>query len=170
MVEGQHTYSEAEFSAERLKQIDNYFMNLHEIIANDFCHHLFNSQFTEKQVQMSIKEIITEAENADDEKIEIKNFSSTLFAFLRSSELSSEFDNLTKEWLTQLAEIVLKKATYQDRLYILNHVLRCSGGIANWAIGYVQCPNPLDAVDLDEATNILNHCLTVIYTILSQIK
>lgn len=103
----------------------------------------------------------------------LRTLISCLFAYLRSEDLKSEHFTLSKDWLTHLIEILLRESIDPaDRLFLLHHILRCSGGISTWAIGFVQCISPLDGPpsSVDEAVRRLNHCLLMLSTILSPVE
>ena len=62
---------------------------------------------------------------------------------------------MTKEWLNKAADVILKSKLPESRLFLLNHVLRCCGGISSWAIGFVQCSNPLQDGNYDDAVSVI---------------
>ena len=103
---------------------------------------------------------------------QLKNLITCLFAFIRSEQdIKSDHFQSLRDWLSQLVEILLKHSHHhEDRMFLLHHVLRCCGGISNWAISYVQCASPLDADTVDEAITNMNNCLLMISTILSPVR
>ena len=176
-VEVKHTYNEAVFRSDQSKVFDFNFQSLHKTISSDFSCHSFMSQLTEKQVHLLIKavldlpSILENGESNPNKTHEFKSLISCIFAFIRTEDQSSDHFKSCQEWLTQLIGILLRESSdLDDRLFILNHVLRCTSGIEKWSTGYIQCPSPLDSPDFDSAVNCMNYCLVMLQTILSPIK
>lgn len=66
-------------------------------------------------------------------------------------------------------------ATWQDHLFLLSHILRCPGGVAMWARGYVQVPMPLRTSIKAVSTSPLNdshldHIVATLAVILMPVK
>ena len=68
----------------------------------------------------------------------LRDCCSVLFAFQRINSQDTLFVEETRRWLSDSIAILLRFATLEDHRFILNHVLRCPRGIANWAITFVQ--------------------------------
>ena len=156
-------------SSDCLAQVNKSLSSLNETIKVDLCNQMFAAQYAQKQVQIDLKELVKRPDSPE-KSAESKIYITALMAFLRHEEPNSNFCKLVHEWLSQLMTFLLNNANFNDRLYILNHVLRCSGGISHWATGFVQCQSPIEASDAEGAAEALNHALTVIHTILSPIK
>ncbi|KAI1290210.1 Ectopic P granules protein 5 -like protein [Halotydeus destructor] len=167
LVEANHIYNYATVCPEVVKHLDQSFDKLYKSISNHHCYNLFMTQYTQKLVQIAIKEVIDLPESPE-KTAQLKNLITCMFDFTRQDDGHSEFSGLCKQWLSRLISILLTNASYQDRLFVLNHVLRCASGIQSWSTGFVQCPNPIDSGS-DEEVNALNHALTVLYTILSPV-
>lgn len=96
-----------------------------------------------------------------------------LFNFQRRVLKDGKFVTDTREWLAKLVAILLRVATWQDHLFLLNHILRCPGGVMNWAKSFVQvpvhpkvtsfCSSPFNDVYLD-------HMIATLAVILLPIK
>ena len=196
LVEIKHNYQEAVASPGVLTSIGKCYESLRDQIAVNHAAHLFASQYNEKQVEILIKSAILNhaaavspghapltdqrgprnglpVGNGLEQVKVIKNLITCLFAFIRcEQETKSEHFQSLKEWLTQLIEILLRRpgSGHEARLFLLHHVLRCCGGISDWAIGFVQCPSPLDADTMDQAMAYMNDCLNMISTILSPVR
>lgn len=177
-VEVKHSFVESVFHPEPVKTMEQSFMNLQEILPSEFSVHYFMSQISEKHVYQDIKEVIALSDHSSstDElkssKVsKLKSLISCLFAYIRCEDLKSDHFLSSKEWLSKLIDLLFRESVdLRDRLFVLNHVLRCSGGISKWATGYIQFPSPLDAEDVDSAMLNMNYCLTALNTILSPIK
>lgn len=169
-VEAKHTFTEAIFQDKSLKSLEMSLTSLQETIINDYCYHHFMVQISRKEIEYEINKISLK-ENIDGRINHIKQLLSSLFAFVRKTEMDDDSSSESiKQWISRLIAAIIPLASRGDRLFILNHVLRCPGGISEWAAGFVQCPSPLQARDNAEAIKILNHGMNMISTILSPIR
>lgn len=66
-----------------------------------------------------------------------------LFSFQRKLINDAVFIKDTRSWLDSLVRRQLQQnPSFQDRLLLLNHVLRCPAGVGHWAASYIQIPAP----------------------------
>ncbi|XP_044731405.1 ectopic P granules protein 5 homolog [Chrysoperla carnea] len=101
---------------------------------------------------------------------EIRICLSILFYFQRRNISEKSFIDETRKWIEQLVAILLRVASWKDHLFLLHHILRCPGGIANWATHFIQapCPKTLSSSPFSDA--YINHVVTTIAIILSPIE
>lgn len=96
-----------------------------------------------------------------------------LFNFQRRVLKDGKFVTDTREWLSRLVAVLLRVATWQDHLFLLNHILRCPGGVMNWAKSFVQVPVPQKVSGLSFSPfndPYLDHMITTLAVILLPIK
>ncbi|XP_012225114.2 ectopic P granules protein 5 homolog isoform X2 [Linepithema humile] len=74
--------------------------------------------------------------------VELRICVTVLFNFQRRVLKDGKFVTDTREWLSRLVAVLLRVATWQDHVFLLNHILRCPGGVMNWAKSFVQVPVP----------------------------
>lgn len=168
-VEGKHIFNEAVMSSDELKKIDSKFLVLQEKIASEYCQQTFMTHYTERHIEIMLNAVL-ELEHSDSRKAQLKRFISSLFAFVRLDDVNADFLQTCTSWLSKLISVLLECADFEDHLFIVNHVLRCPGGIADWAAGYIQCNNPVDANDFAQAVVYLNQSLAILNTILTHVK
>lgn len=100
---------------------------------------------------------------------------SILFYFLRRLMPDSVFSSDIKSWLSKVAAIYVRLATWQDHLFLIYHVLRCPPGIASWATSIIQIPLPHDN-NINDTTPTpfanaeINHCVTFLKVLLMPTK
>lgn len=170
LVEARHVYQDAILNDGKIHQLEQDFNSLQSKITRDFCSNYFMMHYTQQHVQIMIRSVI-DSEESQEKHEKLNVIVSCLFAYLRTDEMTnSEYCLMTKEWLNKTAEVILNSKHPEARLYLLNHVLRCCGGISSWATGFVQCPNPLEDSDYDDALQSLNTCLVMLKTILTPVK
>lgn len=170
LVEARHVYQDAILHEEKIHQLDADFKSLHSKITRDFCSNYFMMHYTQQHVQIMIRSVI-DSEDSPEKYEKLKVIISCLFAYLRTDEIiNSEYCEMTREWLNKTVQVLLKSDNLEHRLFLLNHVLRCCGGISFWAVGYVQCSNPLEDGHYEDAVQSLNSCLVMLRTILTPIK
>lgn len=96
-----------------------------------------------------------------------------LFNFQRRVLKDGKFVTDTREWLSKLVAILLRVATWQDHLFLLNHILRCPGGVMNWAKSFVQAPVRPNATELCSSPfndPYLDHMIATLAVMLLPIK
>lgn len=170
LVEARHIFQDAILHEDKIHQLDRDFKLLHSKITQDFCSNYFMMHYTQQHVQIMLRSVI-DSEESPEKYEKLKVIISCLFAYLRTDEMVNiEYCEMTKEWLDKASEVILSSQYPEARLFLLNHVLRCCGGISSWATGYVQCPNPLEDGNYDDAINSLNSCLVMLKTILTPVK
>lgn len=63
---------------------------------------------------------------------------------------------------------MLRTATWQDHLFLIYHVLRCPGGVSDWATSFIQIPRPPPRVlnVSPFSSNEIHHCIAFLRTLL----
>ncbi|KAL0115562.1 hypothetical protein PUN28_010822 [Cardiocondyla obscurior] len=105
--------------------------------------------------------------------VELRMCVTVLFNFQRRILKDGKFVTDTREWLSKLVAVLLRVATWQDHLFLLNHILRCPGGVMNWAKSFVQVPVPLKVSGLSSSPfndPYLDHMIATFAVILLPIK
>ncbi|XP_011143291.1 ectopic P granules protein 5 homolog isoform X2 [Harpegnathos saltator] len=105
--------------------------------------------------------------------VELRMCVTILFNFQRRVLKDGKFVTDTREWLSKLVAILLRVATWQDHLFLLNHILRCPGGVMNWAKSFVQAPVHLKVTGLCSSPfndPYLDHMIATLAMILLPIK
>ncbi|KAJ8667148.1 hypothetical protein QAD02_008810 [Eretmocerus hayati] len=107
--------------------------------------------------------------------VELRMCITILFNFQRRNLKDGKFVNDSRDWLTKLVAVLLRVATWQDHLFLLSHILRCPGGVASWARGYVQIPMPARSNARAISTSPLNdphldHIVATLTVILMPVK
>ncbi|XP_011351380.2 ectopic P granules protein 5 homolog isoform X3 [Ooceraea biroi] len=105
--------------------------------------------------------------------IELRMCITVLFNFQRRILKDGKFVTDTREWLCRLIAVLLRVATWQDHLFLLSHILRCPGGMMNWAKPFVQVPVPPKISGLCSSPfndPYLDHMVVILAVILLPIK
>lgn len=169
IVEGKHPYNEACFHNEQLKVLEQNLMTLKGSLSTEYCDHSYMAQLAQKQIESMIAET-TDMEESTEKTAQLKLLISALFSIQRRLDCSSDFMLLTRTWLIRIVSTFLVNQSFEDQLFLLNHVLRLpSGFVSSWATNFIQIPSPLGTGDVEASLLNINHCLNIISTILSPI-
>lgn len=96
---------------------------------------------------------------------------SVFFAFIRRHSEDEKFIQDIKYWLNQLISLLLKVSDYEDSFFILNHIIRCPGGIGNWASQFVQPMNSYwNDSDCEWNDTVLDHFIALLSATVLPIK
>ncbi|CAF1344727.1 unnamed protein product, partial [Didymodactylos carnosus] len=87
-----------------------------------------------------------------------------LFNFQRYRTRDNYFYTYTRQVLKRTVSAVYSNGTYNETLFIINHVLRCPPGISQWAIEFVKflLPSSLTVLYSDTYTKYCAHFLATI--------
>lgn len=169
-VEAEHSHLESIYNISTLNSLEKNLLNVQKTILDDYCLLLYNQEIVHVQFEVSLENVL----NIQDDltrRSELELIISSLFAFQRDEQIfDDEFDNLVKEWMTKIINCYYKDIKTDGRLFLLNHILRCPPASSKWLASFIDCPNPLNANDHNEAVQAMNFCLVMISTILSPIK
>nr|XP_033322179.1 ectopic P granules protein 5 homolog isoform X1 [Megalopta genalis] len=192
-VSATHEYSTAHFNKQALLSLSRTLSAIKEMLYNTQALYCYEAELLKLQIEhyvqsicVSCKEFTNISQNTQvslapiqtpsqtvPQLIEIKMCITILFYFQRKLLKDRKFVMDSREWLTKLIAILLRVANWQDHLFILNHILRCPGGVMNWARNYVQLPVPQDFTT--SSTSPLNdpyldHIIATLAVILLPIK
>ncbi|XP_076670129.1 ectopic P-granules autophagy protein 5 isoform X3 [Andrena cerasifolii] len=192
-VTATHEYSIAHFNQQALVTLSRNLSAIKEMLHNTQALYCYEAELLRLQIEHYIqrvcvccKEFTNLSQNAPvnllpvymssqtiPQLVEIRMCITILFNFQRKVLRDGKFVTDTREWLTKLVAILLRVATWQDHLFLLNHILRCPGGIMNWARSYVQMPVPQQFNKLSTSPlndEYLDHIITTLAVILLPIK
>ncbi|XP_003703213.1 ectopic P-granules autophagy protein 5 isoform X2 [Megachile rotundata] len=192
-VVASHEYSIARFNNRALVNLSRNLSAIKEMLHNTQALYCYEAEVLKLQIEhyiqrvcTSCKEFVNLSQNAPvnllsihplshtvPQLLEIRTCITILFNFQRKLLKDGKFVMETREWLTKLVAILLRIATWQDHLFLLNHILRCPGGVMNWASSFVQTPVPqqFDKLNICPWNDMyLNHMIATLAVILLPIK
>ncbi|KZC09302.1 Ectopic P granules protein 5 like protein, partial [Dufourea novaeangliae] len=192
-VTATHEYSIAHFNKKALISLSRTLSTIKDMLHNTQALYSYEAELLRLQIEHyiqsvcnSCKEFASLSQNAPislaivqthlqiiPQLVEIRMCITILFNFQRKLLKDGKFVTDTREWLTKLVAILLRVANWQDHLFLLNHILRCPGGVMNWACSYVQMPAPQEFTE--SSTSPLNdpyldHIVATLAVILLPIK
>lgn len=153
-----HNFLVAELDDEMHKSVCNNLKDIREEIKSEYSSCSYSVDYFKLQIEAYIadvnslstfKDISTQhpvtgfnkRDFSDENDINIlKRSISVLFCFQRKHTNDKEFLKEIQNWLKIQISLLLRKATLDDHLFILNHVLRCPAGIGEWATDFIQYP------------------------------
>lgn len=192
-VTATHQYTQRELNKDAVAATATVLKDIRENIANHLCLYAYSAQLSKLQVEsyihnlyMSCPLISDVPKNAgiqvwspwsSDEMEQIKRFKeciSILFMFHRKPNKDMEFTESIRKWTVRLTSSLLRVATFEDHLFVLNHILRCPSGVSQWGVELVQCPvSPVSSfagLQCGISNASLNHIITAMATVLMPIK
>ncbi|XP_016841839.1 ectopic P granules protein 5 homolog isoform X2 [Nasonia vitripennis] len=194
-VSATHEYSIAHFNQQTLVALTRNLSAIKESLHNVQALYCYEAETLRLQIEhyvqrvcMSCKEFANLAANAPvslavhqpvshamPQLVELRMCITILFNFQRRILKDGKFVGDSREWLSKLVAVLLRVATWQDHLFLLSHILRCPGGVANWARGYVQVPVPIRTSSRVLSTSPLNdphldHIVATLAVILMPVK
>ncbi|XP_043289159.1 ectopic P granules protein 5 homolog isoform X2 [Venturia canescens] len=177
-VSASHEYSIARFNQHALTGLTKSLASIKDLLHNSQALYSYEAELLRLQIDhyvqrvcTSCKEFATVAQNspvnltnvdssvlprANFEMDQLKTCITILFNFQRRVIRDGKFVLDSREWLSRLVAVLLRVANWQDHMFILNHVLRCPGGVTNWAIGFVQIPLPPRNCTTISSNSLLN--------------
>ncbi|XP_076238292.1 ectopic P-granules autophagy protein 5 [Calliopsis andreniformis] len=192
-VTAMHEYSIAHFNQQALVTLSRNLSIIKDMLHSIQALYSYEAELLKLQIEhyiqrvcISCKEFTNLPQNAPvnllpvstssqitPQLVEIRMCITILFNFQRKMLRDGKFVTDTREWLTKLVAILLRMATWQDHLFLLNHILRCPGGVMNWARSYVQMPIPQQFHKSSTSPfndPYLDHIITTLAVILLPIK
>ncbi|XP_014790390.1 ectopic P granules protein 5 homolog [Octopus bimaculoides] len=100
----------------------------------------------------------------------LKDCISILFSMHRRPIDDHNFVENLRIWTERLVSVLLRVASFEDHLFLLNHILRCPAGVGSWAAQYIQIPLLANTDETTFVSPSLDHMVTVLATILQPIK
>ncbi|XP_012284320.1 ectopic P granules protein 5 homolog isoform X2 [Orussus abietinus] len=192
-VSATHEYTIALFNQQTLLALSRNLSSIKDLLHNTQSLYCYEAEVLRLQIEhyiqrvcLSCKEFanmphnapvslgaMTMSQNVMPQLVELRMCITVLFNFQRKVLKDGKFVTDSREWLAKLVAILLRVATWQDHLFLLNHILRCPGGVTNWAIGYVQNPVPstnsgLSTLPLNDP--FMDHMVTTLAVILLPVK
>ncbi|XP_063978440.1 ectopic P granules protein 5 homolog isoform X2 [Diachasmimorpha longicaudata] len=192
-VSASHEYSIAHFNQHALTSLTKNLSAIKELLHNAQALYSYEAEMLKLQIEhyvqrvcMCCKELVTLPQNAPvnltaiqmasqtmPQLLELRMCITVLFNFQRRVLKDGKFVLDSREWLSRLIAVLLRIANWQDHLFILNHILRCPGGVTNWAAGFVQAPAAPKNRSI--STSVLNdpyldHMIATLAVILLPIK
>ncbi|KAK1120451.1 hypothetical protein K0M31_012430 [Melipona bicolor] len=188
-----HEYCTARFNHQALGALARNLSTIKDLLHNTQALYCYEAEMLKLQIEyyiqrvcISCKEFTNLPHNASvnllplhvpsqtiPQLMEIRMCITILFNFQRKLLKDGKFVTDTREWLTRLVAILLRVATWQDHLFLLNHILRCPGGVMNWARSYVQTPIPQQLGKLGVSPindPYLDHIIATLAVILLPVK
>ncbi|XP_031837862.1 ectopic P-granules autophagy protein 5 isoform X2 [Nomia melanderi] len=192
-VSATHEYNTAHFNKQALLSLSRNLSTIKEMLHNTQALYCYEAELLKLQIEhyiqsvcASCKEFTNLPQNAPislaaeqtpsqlmPQLMEIRMCITILFYFQRKLLKDGKFVTDTREWLTKLVAIFLRVANWQDHLFLLNHILRCPGGVMNWASSYIQMPTPQEfgQSNISPLNNpYLDHIIATLAVILLPIK
>ncbi|CAD6215664.1 GSCOCG00000476001-RA-CDS [Cotesia congregata] len=162
-VNASHEYTIAHFNQQSLVPLTKNLSSIKELLHNCQVLYCYEAEVLKLQIEHYIQRVSTschefasltqnaaiclmthqeqETKSAPvAELTELRTCITILFNFQRRVLKDGKFVLESRQWLSRLVAVLLRVATWQDHLFILNHVLRCPGGVTKWAAGLVQVP------------------------------
>ncbi|XP_064630038.1 ectopic P granules protein 5 homolog isoform X2 [Lineus longissimus] len=102
--------------------------------------------------------------------MQLRMFLSVLFAFNRKPAKDTEFVEDIRKWITRLVATLIRVATLEDHWFLLNHLLRCPGGLGKWAANFLQVVPPVYTPETSFSSPQLDHTVVVLATLLLPVK
>ncbi|XP_020712165.2 ectopic P granules protein 5 homolog isoform X2 [Athalia rosae] len=192
-VSATHEYHIAHFNQQTLGALSRNLLSIRDLIHNTEALHCYEAEMLRLQIDNYIQRVCTLCKDFENlpqnapvnlkqgpvssrimpQMYELRTCVGILFNFQRKVLKDARFITDTREWLSHLVAVLLRVATWQDHLFLLNHILRCPGGISSWASGFVQTPvrcNPGGHSTAALNDPHIEHIVTVIATIMLPIK
>lgn len=164
-----HKFQVAEFNASAVSMCNKLLKEIKEELFERLSLCLFKTNKWKLRIDNYINEISCHQIKSKDE---LKTCISVLFSFQRKVIGNEVFVRDTRYWLDVLVATLLQsQPTFEDHLFLLNHVLRCPGGVGHWAAAYVQPPGPTFSDDEEYLSNsALNELMALLSTLFSPVK
>lgn len=156
-VEATHQYHSSKFNQDAFLQLERSLKQMKELTKDSFSLYTYSVQLCCTQVDhffyktfshINLQSFQIQGYPADYPNEEVASSASnlrkaisTLLIFARKATLHPSFLNDCKRWLSNCVGLLLRIATLNDHLFILNHALRIPPGHVNkWACSFVQIP------------------------------
>lgn len=192
-VSATHEYSVAHFNQQNLTALSRGLSAIKESLHQVQALHCYESETLRLHIEhyvqrvcLSCKEFaglphnapivlnsIPENWQSSPQLIELRTCITILFNFQRKVLRDEKFVSDSREWLGKLIGVLLRIANWQDHLFLLNHIIRCPGGVANWARSFIQVPVPGKTKALSTSPlsdPCLDHMIATLAVILLPIK
>ncbi|ESO91450.1 hypothetical protein LOTGIDRAFT_228859, partial [Lottia gigantea] len=180
-----HVYEKCELNGDSLKKMKEILDNTRDNIVNKISLYAYSSQLSRLQVESYIYSLYQSCPVIRDlpkntpvqanlkqrseylhQVNRLKDCISVLFGFHRRPCRDEEFKQNIRKWTETMVGSLLRLATFEDHCFILNHILRCPGGIGQWASKLIQIPPPVTTVEGIFGSPLLDHVVVCLATVL----
>ena len=169
-----HRYKKAQYNASHASSANRTMKHLREELFEHHSLSLFKSAKGKLKIESYLSHLCRQSEVKEDASSSqaVKIAISILFSFQRKIVADQVIVQETRSWLTLLCRTLMQNSgTFSDRLFLLNHVLRCPPGVGHWAASYVQVPVPSDTEEQEYlASNNLNQMVAMLALLFSPIR
>lgn len=193
-VTAEHSYHVAIFDKKAASEIKQNLMVLRDKLHEAYCFNSYAAQVAKLQVEVYLHKLLhsmPELENMqssapiqaylpDRRPAYLTEYAdklncciSILFSVQRRPAKDDQFIINTRIWLSKLVSFLLRIATFNDHLFILNHVLRCPAGVSKWGGHFIQIPQLPIRISAEYGIfgcAVLDHAVTVLATLLQPIR
>jgi hypothetical protein len=186
------SYNVAEFNEEVASNLYNKLRATRYTIMEGYSRELYKAEVRRLQIEDFVYNVM---QNNNDN--ELKQSLNILFSFHRQYITDKKFledirfeatlkkgslENNTaiffpsfRHWLGQLVAVMLSKNQMDDNVFLLNHLMRCPGGVGSWGAHFIQPKSPNMEADRDDAqvgfeNPLLEHLLTMMATLMLPVK
>ena len=167
-----HRYKKAQYNASHASSANRTMKHLRQELFEQHSLSLFKSAKGKLKIESYLSHL---CQGVKDDARAVKIAISILFSFQRKIVSDQVFVQETRSWLTLLVRTLMQNSgTFSDRLFLLNHVLRCPPGVGHWAASYVQVPVPQSDDNLEDqeylASDNLNQMVAILALLFSPIR
>ncbi|KAK6644427.1 hypothetical protein RUM43_000694 [Polyplax serrata] len=101
----------------------------------------------------------------------IREALNALFLLQRNQVIDLDRGFLTESqtWISNLVSVLLRVGNWEDHIFLLNHIIRCPGGISEWAASFIQLPQSNSFINPFRSDEI-NHLMAVLHVFLSPLN
>ncbi|XP_070546998.1 ectopic P granules protein 5 homolog isoform X2 [Ptychodera flava] len=105
----------------------------------------------------------------------LKQCISVLFTFYRRPVRDEEFITMLQQWTKRLVASLLRVASLEDHVFLMNHIIRCPAGISKWATPFVQLVLPSSLVGASRGRHdwgdpLLDHFMCMLACLMLPVK
>ncbi|XP_078718187.1 ectopic P granules protein 5 homolog isoform X2 [Lampetra fluviatilis] len=158
-VTGKHHFQTVELNAGAFTELQRLLKARSELLYQTLALHTYTSVLSRLQVESYLHHLLrqtpafrafTHSVDSPPERRTVKSKCtvsellqltrsvSVLFGFKRRSIADAQFNSDVQGWLQQLVAVLLRVGSINEDIFLLNHVLRCPAGVAEWAAPFLQ--------------------------------
>ncbi|VDH94339.1 Hypothetical predicted protein, partial [Mytilus galloprovincialis] len=154
-----HQYEMIDFDDDAFKRLKKSLETIRENLQTKLSLHSYSSQLARLQVESYIHNLFITSpllrdipSNAPPQALglhspnnqhqinRLRDCITVLYMFHRRPVSDNEFVINTRGWTQRLVSALVKVASFDDHMFILNHILRCPAGVGTWAANFIQMP------------------------------
>uniref|UniRef100_S4RB52 Ectopic P-granules 5 autophagy tethering factor n=1 Tax=Petromyzon marinus TaxID=7757 RepID=S4RB52_PETMA len=158
-VTGKHHFQTVELNAGAFTELQRLLKARSELLYQTLALHTYTSVLSRLQVESYLHHLLrqtpafrafTHSVDSPPERrtpkskctvselLQLTRSVSVLFGFKRRSITDAQFNSDVQGWLQQLVAVLLRVGSINEDIFLLNHVLRCPAGVADWAAPFLQ--------------------------------